>query len=155
MEKLTKILLIALLLGSTIFNIKGCIENKKLEKSLASLKMDSLKISNAVKTEARIIARQVDKFGSEHVTISATENVYPVSILRQPAVSTGLLDTVAMALKIKTKQVEELTRINSTLNVKNARAYYSLDSLKRRTIQYNDKYVSIAFTPDTTEQYRD
>lgn len=151
MEKIGKYVLIALLGCSVIFNIVSLFRNNKLESENLALKTHRNTVEKKIQTEAKIIARQVDQFGSEHVTISAAENIYPSSIFKQPAVSTGLLDTVAMALKIKTKQVEELTRINSTLNVKNARAYYSIDSLKRRTIQYRDKYVSIAYTPDTTD----
>jgi len=151
MNSIGRYVLIGLLICSIVFNLTSLFRNSKLESENLSLKAQKNNVEKKIQTEASIIARQVDKFGSEHVTISATENVYPASTLRQPAVSTGLLDTVAMALKIKTKQVEELTRINSTLNVKNARAYYSIDSLKRRTIQYRDKYVSIAYTPDTTD----
>lgn len=136
---------------SLFFNIKGCIDNKRLEKDNLSLRNDRNNIDKKIQTEANIISRQVDKFGSEHVTISAAENVYPISALKRTGVSLGLIDTVAMALKIKTKQVEELLRINSTLNVKNAKAVYVIDSLKIKTVQYRDRYVTLKYTPDTID----
>lgn len=133
------------------FNIKGCIEKNRLEKEVKVLRSDSLNIRSKIQTEAKIITRQVDKLGSEHVTIEATENVFPSSVLSNSGISLGLVDTVAMALNIKSKQVEELTRIISSLNVRDAKAHYVIDSLKRKTIQYKDDYVKIVYTPDTLD----
>lgn len=151
MEKIVRYVLIGLLLCLSVIVVVQKLENKKLEGENLALKSHDDKVVQRIQTEANIIARQVDKFGSEHVTISAAENIYPVSALNQPAISTGLLDTVALALKIKTKQVEELTRVVSTISVQKAKAFYTIDSLKRRTIQYRDRYVSIAYTPDTVD----
>lgn len=151
MDKIVKYVLTALLICSVIFNVVNLFRNNKLESENLALKAQRKNVEHRIQTEAKVIARQVDQFGSEHVTISAAENIYPSSIFKEPAVSVGLIDTVAMALKIKTKQVEELLRVNSTLSIRNAKAFYQIDSLKRRTIQYRDKYVSIAYTPDTID----
>ncbi len=151
LSTLAKYVLIAVVIGLAILNIRGCIRENKLEKELASLRQDSLAIRNKVQTEAKIIARQVDKFGSEHVTIKATENLYPLSAIKSPAVSVPLLDTIAMALKIRTKQLEEALRIQGTMKASNLRANYVIDSLKRRTVVYRDRYVNLSYTPNQAD----
>lgn len=138
------VIIMLILLGITI---KLKIANYKLEKSYTKLIEAGILPKPQLKTNTTIIERIVDKFGSEHVTVNAKENTYPASILKTDT-DLSVLDTIAMALDIKTKQVEQLTRVVSHLKAERLQGRYVVDSLKRRIVKYTDEYVDIAYTPN-------
>lgn len=122
-----------------ILNVKGCSEKAKLEKLLAEAEAKPPKI----KTEATIVERYIDKYGSAHAVIKATENTH-----KDRSAIMHNFDTLINALKVKNKQVEELTRIKTTLVAEKLQAIEIIDSLTGiKKYSYKDKYVSIKYNP--------
>lgn len=142
---------ILIILALLFFNLRSCVRNNKLEKDLKSLVERNAIARDKITTEATIISRQVDKFGIERVTLDAIQNTYSKASVKIPVINVGILDTTAMALNIQKRQIEELTRVITRVNAKNLQTTYIIDSLKRRTVNYNDKFVRIKYTPNTED----
>lgn len=124
----------------TFLNIKSCTEKRKLEKLLVEAESKPVK----VKTETTIVDRYIDRFGSAHAVIKATENTYK----EKSAISSGLLDSVLLKINGQKKEIEELTRIKATLLAKNLQAVETIDSLTgAKHYSYSDKYVNISYNP--------
>lgn len=146
--RILNLALIIAILGLITLNLRSCLKSNQLEKELKQSAEQSAKTKKAIETEAKIISRKVDQFGAEHVTIDAKENIFPRSVLTNSvAVSPGILDTTAMALKVQKKQIESLLVVNSTLKAENLKAERRLDSLKNEYFSYSDKFVTLKFKP--------
>lgn len=137
------ILICVLLLAGVAVYLYVRHQNAELEK----LNLQKKTISDKVQTEATIIARKVDKQGLQHVTIEAAENIIPHAMINEPAVSTGILDTTAMAIGQQKKQIQVLTQISTTAQARALRAERIVDSLQRVTFYYKDRYLQLAYRP--------
>lgn len=146
--RILNLALIIAVLGLIALNMRSCLRSNQLEKELKTNVDQSLKTKKAIETEAKIISRKVDQFGAEHVTLDAKENIFPKSVFKTSvAVSTGILDTTALALKIQKKQIQDLTVVLSTVKAEKLKAEKQLDSLKSEFYSYSDKYVNLKFRP--------
>lgn len=152
--KFLNYVLVIIILGMGVSQLKSCVEIKRLNTQIADRDRIKSSLNKKIELEAKIISRDVDKFGLQHVTIDAAEKLFPKDILKNPiAVSPGIIDTTAMALNIQKNQIQQLTIINSSLKADNLKAERTLDSLKKEVFTYSDKYVKLKFNPaDTTKK---
>lgn len=97
-----------------------------------------------IAVDAKIIARKIDKDSLRHATIAADENEYTNTDLHKTA---NILDTTALAIGILKKQIRELTVIATTSQAQKLKAYALLDSQKRVTYMYRDKFLTLAYRP--------
>lgn len=129
------------------------IEHSKREKA----ENQSANNQKVVSQAATIINRYIDTSGRNHVVINSSENVLPANWYKNgTAISGGLIDTVAKALDIAKKQLQEVTQIATTTQAQKLKAERMIDSLKRLTYYYKDKYLQLAYRPaasgDSTDQ---
>jgi len=135
------------LMGSLIVTI-GAVLTALYFKGVADRKESSATVqSKAIQAEATIIARKVDQNGLQHVTIEAARNIVSIDDVDKVAISQGVMDTTAMAIGILKKQIQDLTVVNSTLKVENAKAKEIILSDGARSYRYKDKFVDLAYTP--------
>lgn len=149
MDKLTdnikNIALIGLLLIAIVF---GVIQTYKLKKSESMAAMAAIKTQKTVSQAATIINRYIDTSGRNHVVISADSNRLTTNWYKDgTAISGGLVDTVARALNIAKKQLQEITQIANTTQADKLKALKKYDSLQRITYFYKDKYLQLAYRP--------
>ena len=119
----------------------------RLSRELAQRDQVKQKQVAAVQAEAEIIARKVDKQGLQHATIEAARNVIPYSVVREPAVSPGILDTTAMAIGILKKQIQDLTVVNTTLKAENLKAQQFIAANNKPAYRFSDKWLNVTYTP--------
>ena len=97
---------------------------------------------------ATIINRYIDGSSRRHAVISAdsnhlTNNWYTNGI----AISGGLVDTVAEALKIAKDKLQQVTQIATVTKAAQLKAEKKIDSLQRLTYYYHDRYLQLAYRP--------
>jgi len=120
----------------------------------------SVRNQKTVDMAATIISRLVDSSGRNHITIRADGNTLPAGWEKDgTAIKGGLIDTVAQALNIARKQLQEVTQIAITNQAKHLRAERAIDSLQRITYFYKGRYMQLAYRPaakgaDTTDHGR-
>lgn len=152
MNSLSKIIigcLGVLLLAAIAF---GFYERTKREKAESQSVTNQKTVSQA----ATIIDHYIDSSKRNHVVISSDSNKLEQDWYKNgTAISGGLVDTVATALNIAKKQLQEVTQIASTTRAEKLQALKTIDSLKRITYYYKDKYLQLAYRPsksgDTTD----
>lgn len=92
------------------------------------------KIEKQIQVEAKEIAKKVDEKGIETIIYEVTKNKVPSNFdptkLSDNSKTKGLIDTTAMALDIRTKQLQEIRKINASLIA---------DNLKLKSI--NGKWI--------------
>ena len=132
-----------ILVGILLFVcIKQYLINNKLEQ-------DQLASDKRATTATKIIERYLDDNGSEHLVIEDTKITREQK--KELDKNTGLIDTVAQALKIAKEKINELTRINATLSIENAKGKPDQPGNPMSIIRYVDKYANINYNPiDTT-----
>lgn len=113
-------------------------------KTAQNLKDRRETVKEKIAVDAEIIARKIDKDSLRHVTILANGNEYTNADLNKTA---NILDTTALAIGILKKQIKELTIIASTTQAQKLKAYALLDSQKRVTYMYRDKFLTLAYRP--------
>lgn len=128
-----------------ISNFKSYRDYFEISKKLATYKNNDLLIRKRVQTSAAIISRKIHKYGLRQVTITEGGNLFPGELVNDVAVSTGILDTTALALAILKNKIEYITAANTDLEAQNLKAKKYLDSLKQEIHTYNDKFVSLKF----------
>ena len=142
-------IVICLLTGYIAFKYFNQSQNIQV-KFDAKQKQDE-KVHAMVQQEAKIIARNVDKDGIEHVISDVTDKIFPKSILKNPDIlKDTFVDSIAKKLDIKSKQITDLTVIVSTLKAEKLKLSKAVDSLKKEYYVYNDQYLKLKFTPEDT-----
>jgi uncharacterized protein YcfL len=110
----------------------------------------------AVVTEAKELSRKVDEKGIEQVLFDVTDNKATQAQLKDKASTKGIIDTTAMALDIRTKQLQTMTAVNGTLAAENLKLKRQLDANQRPFYTYSGQGLSLKFTPpndlDTASQ---
>jgi hypothetical protein len=127
---------------------------KYLEKDrkVAEMEQAKKKVTKQIQKEATEIKRQVDKDGIESVLFDITGNKAALDQLVSNEGTKGIIDTTAMALDIRTKQLKEILVINSTLAASNLQLRKQLDSSRRVFYTYNGNGLKLKFTPpDATD----
>lgn len=120
--------------------------NQKLEHDKETSKE---RISMATK----VLDRYKDAAGSEHLVIDKET----ISKEQKNALikNTGFIDTVARALNIANEKINELTRVNATLLVANAKGTPVSPGVANSVIRYVDKYTKLSYNPvDTTFDFK-
>lgn len=102
--------------------------------------------SKNVKKAVTIIERRTDELGQNHVVFNAdAQNITRNQVKQLPIKNT--LDTVAKALDIQAKQIEQWQKIAITSQARELKARATIDSLKKKTrYTYQNKWVSLGYT---------
>ncbi|AMR34123.1 hypothetical protein A0256_23075 [Mucilaginibacter sp. PAMC 26640] len=114
---------------------------------LADKEQTEKSVKKAIQKEATEIKRQVDKKGIESVLFDITGNKGTIDQLMSNEGTKGIIDTTAMALDLRTKQLKEVLVIKSTLEANNLQLRRQLDSSKRVFYTYNGNGLKLKFTP--------
>ena len=117
------------------------------ERKVAEMEQADKKVTKQIQKEATEIKRQVDKKGIESVLFDITGNKGTVDQLVSNEGTKGIIDTTAMALDIRTKQLKEILIVKSTLEANNLKLRRQLDSTKRVFYTYNGNGLNLRFTP--------
>ncbi|GAA4341584.1 hypothetical protein GCM10023149_53970 [Mucilaginibacter gynuensis] len=125
-------------------------------KDLKYAQSENTKSQATVKQAATIINRYIDTAGRKHVVVEDDENKLKNNWYQNgTAISGGLIDTVAQALNIARKQLQEITQVATVTKYEKLKAERKYDSLQRLTYYYKDKYLQLAYRParpgDTTD----
>jgi len=142
MTPLYRVIFCGLIIFSVLSSALNLIQRNQLNQIIET----ETKEETAIKAEAKIIARKVDKNGLKHVTAEAVGIIIPRTKAKA-AVSIGILDTTAMAIGILKKQVENLTVVNTTLKADKLKAIEERDESNRRFFSYRDKNINARYTP--------
>lgn len=134
------IVLPALAIACVMLYNKLC-DTKKLA---TDLKQRREIVKEKIAVDAKIISRKYDKDSLRHATIEANGNEYTPASL---STTENILDTAALAIGILKKKIESLTIIASTSQAEKLKAYELLDSQKRQTFAYRDKFLKLAYRP--------
>ncbi|WP_114937586.1 hypothetical protein [Mucilaginibacter endophyticus] len=144
MNRLTKIVIGLLVVGLIVSILYAKHEHWRAEKAEVQASTNQ----NVVSQAATIINHYIDTSKRNHIVISAGQNVLPQNWYKNgTAISGGLVDTVSAALNIAKKQLQEVTQIASVTQAKQLKAERTIDSLKRLTYYYKDKYLQLAYRP--------
>lgn len=152
---LAKIITVIMAVGMgalVLFNLKSCQQRDEIIEAKTA-KEES--IAREVEKEASIIKRQVDRYGIERVTVSATKELFPNAKLNS-ALREGLMDTTARALNIQKSQITSFIQITATMRAEKLILKREIDSLKRLRFVFKDKYITATVTPrDSTPDSKD
>ncbi|KEQ31173.1 hypothetical protein N180_02690 [Pedobacter antarcticus 4BY] len=123
---------------------------------MSSFEKSKEKQAKQVLTEAKAISRAVDAKGIENVIFDITKNHASSKNEGFDTDSKGVIDTAAMALDIRNKQLKEVLVINASISARNLQLVEQLDSLKRKYYTYNGNGLNLIFTPpyDSTSSAR-
>lgn len=114
---------------------------------LSAVKKADSKVKAKIETEAKEIKRQVDEKGVETVLFEVTGNKVTPEQAESTKGSKGLIDTTALALDVKTKQLKQVLVIKSTLEAENLQLKRMLDAAKRPYYTYSGNGLDLKFTP--------
>lgn len=152
-DKLKNVLLIVLLAGLAAFAIAYFIERGKRTP-------EGVNNFNAGKIDLHVEPEKIytDTEGRQHTVIDADKNTFIQSEANK-IVNDQLkpvIDSIAKRVGVKGKQIESSTTISTTSQATDLKAMRSaMDSLRRLTIYYKDKYLELAYRPaipgDTTD----
>ncbi len=115
------------------------------------------KVTKAIVTEAKEIARKVDEKGIEQVLYDVTGNKATIDQVQSNQATKGIIDTTAMALDIRTKQLKEILVVKGVLEAENLKLRRQLDANNRPFYTYQGQGLNLKFTPpyndlDTADQ---
>lgn len=145
-------LAILLLAAICIWLAFKCVDTITENAALKNQKQQQVK---AIQTEAREIARKVDEKGIEQVLFDVTQNVATKDQVKSN--TKGIIDTTAMALDIRTKQLKEILVVNSSLQAENLKLKRMVGEDRRPYYTYQGNGLDLKFTPpvndlDTADQ---
>jgi hypothetical protein len=119
----------------------------KNTRELAEFKQSNKLVKSQVLKEAKEIARKVDDKGIETVIFDVTGHKAPVEVLSSNASTKGIIDTTAMALDIRTKQLKQILVVKSSLEAENLKLKQQLDPSHRPFYTYSGNGLELKFTP--------
>jgi hypothetical protein len=137
------------IVAGVVLLLVGLLIFKYVEKSqkLADKEQVDTKVAKQIQAEATEIKKQVDKKGIETVLYDVTVNKGTAPQLASNESTRGIIDTTALALDIRTKQLKEILVIKSSLEAANLKLKKQLDSTKRVFYTYNGNGLKLRFTP--------
>lgn len=147
------LVIIALVLLCTWLVVKNISANSEV----SALKNQKQQQFKAIQTEAKEISRKVDEKGIEQVLFDVTGNTATKAQVKASEGIKGIIDTTAMALDIRTKQLKEILVVKGTLEAENLKLRRQLDANQRPYYTYSGQGLDLKFTPpindlDTTDQ---
>jgi len=148
MKNVKLYIIIGLLLIGCAVLVVQCV---KQHTKLVNKENQDAKVTKAIVTEAKEIARKVDSVGIETVLYDITGNKATVEQVQSNEATKGIIDTTAMALDIRTKQLKEILIVKGTLEAENIKLRKQLDANNRPYYTYKDSDLSLKFTPPYNE----
>jgi len=112
----------------------------------STLQEKNQKVEKKILTEAKEIARAVKANGVESVILDITGNHTPVENVDKTDIP-DIVDTAALALDIRTKQLKEVTVIAAQYKAEKLQLIAERDSLKNLFYTYNGNGLDLKFTP--------
>lgn len=104
--------------------------------------------------KAAVVKTSTDSEGRKHTTFDGEHNKVTKADLKSGTEVKATLDTVAMALDIQRKQIQEWQRIAITSQARALRAKEELDSIKKKSkYTYRNSWIQLGYEPgdyDTT-----
>jgi hypothetical protein len=116
-------------------------------RKLDEIETANSKMTKAIQVEAKEIKRKVDEKGIETVIFDITGNRGATDKLMSNEGTKGIIDTTAMALDIRTKQLKEITIIKSSLEAENLKLKSMVDANNRPYYTYSGNGLQLKFTP--------
>lgn len=123
----------------------------KKDKELTALRNNKSKQDKEVLTQAKELSRKVNEQGVESVLFDVTDNKGKNIPENTLAATKGIIDTTAMALDIRTKQLNQVLVIKSSLEAENLKLRKQLDAKNRPYYTYSGQGLNLKFTPPYNE----
>jgi hypothetical protein len=136
-------IVVALTLGCATLGI--LLRDKSLQ--IAELKNAKETIDGRIQKEALEISRQVDSTGIETVIFDINQNKASPGQLAVNKQTKGIIDTTALALDLRTKQLKQILVIKSSLEAENLKLKQQLDASEMPYYTYNENGLRLKFTP--------
>lgn len=136
-----------LLIGCAVLLFK-CI---KQQATITNKEKKDAKVVKDIITEAKEIERNVDEKGIEKVLFDITGNIATVAQIQSNEATKGIIDTTAMALDIRTKQLKQILVVNSTLEAENLKLRKQVDANNRPYYTYKGNGLDLKFSPPYNE----
>jgi hypothetical protein len=102
---------------------------------------------NLIQTEAKEIARNVDSSGIETVTFDINSNKASPDRLMLSRKTKGIIDTTALALDLRTKQLKQIMLLKSIIEAENIQLKRQLDSSNLPYYTYYGNGLRLKFIP--------
>lgn len=118
---------------------------------IADKQKQDARVTKAILTEAKEINRKVDERGIETVLFDVTGNKATVAQAQSNEATKGIIDTTAMALDIRTKQLQQILAVNGTLAAENLKLRRMVDANQHPYYIYKDADLNLKFTPPFNE----
>lgn len=129
----------------------GCIylllELVKKSSKLDAMERRKKNEDNQVQTEAKEIARMVDSSGIETVIFDINSNKASPDELTFSRKTNGIIDTTALALDLRTKQLKQIMFLKSSLEAENIQLKKKLGSSNMPYYTYYGNGLRLKFTP--------
>jgi hypothetical protein len=109
------------------------------------------RVTKAIITEAKEIKRKVDEKGIETVLFDITGNKATVAQVQSNEATKGIIDTTAMALDIRTKQLKEILVVKGVLEAENLKLRRQVDANNRPYYTYKGNGLDLKFSPPYNE----
>lgn len=103
-----------------------------------------------VVTEAKLLARKVDKKGLKHIIVEETNNVLPANLIDQ-GYSNEFVDSLLSETDIQKKEIIALTRLNQSFEADNLKAVKVISTLREKVWEYKDTNLSMSFKTDSID----
>lgn len=144
MKNIKHYIFYTVLIAGICFLLVSLFESKK---QIAAAEKADKKTADKIKTEAKEIERQVNENGIESVLFDIEPNKATQEEAASMKGSKNLLDTTAVALDVKTRQLKQVMVINSTLEAENLLLKRKLDATSRPYYTYSGNGLDLKFTP--------
>lgn len=136
------LIIAALAIGLVCLGIGWYKEHEKT----SAYQLKNQKVKDQILTGAKEIARTVNSKGAESVLLDITQNHTTVKNVDRTDIP-DIVDTAAMALDIRTKQLKEVTYIAAKYKAENLILKAQLDSNRRAYYTFNGNGLDLRFTP--------
>ncbi|WP_432712591.1 hypothetical protein [Pedobacter sp.] len=137
------LIIAALALGIVYIGIKYLDKSKEADQ----LTKAKASVSKQIQTEANVIARKVGENGIATVLFDITGHKATPEQAASTAGTKGIIDTTAMALDIRTKQLKQILVVKSSLEAENLKLKKQLDQYNRPYYTYSGNGLDLKFTP--------
>lgn len=114
---------------------------------LKQVKQADSNVKKKIQAEAKEIKRKVDENGIESVLFNVNSNKGSVSELLATKDTKDVIDTMAMALDISTKQLKQVLVVKASLKAENVKLKKQLDAAQRPFYTFSGNGLDLKFTP--------
>lgn len=147
----------AIVAASLIAAAAAIIYAKHLQSGNEELKNKVAVYDKTFSIQSKIVARHTDSAGQNHAITQVALPITAGQLKQYLAISPGGMDSTAMQLvklmkdnNLKDKQIEGLQQVTFTSQAREQKAVAALDSQKRVTYYYKNKYLEITLRPGNT-----